>query len=133
MSDTLLNLFSYDSKTDTCMAERLEKNPWTRFAAKVFALSLDSKASNAPQIVSMALAMDAGERGWMKLFERWAAKSHELGKIERAFLDSPFFLAARAKLRREEFLWSASANFRREYEEAFGYPPGLIWTAMEMR
>jgi len=133
MSDTLLHLFSYDSATDTCFVDKLEQKPWLRFAARTFALSLGSANPKSPHIVSMALAMEAGERGWTKVFNRWAAKSHEIGEVDREFLDSPLFLAARSKLRKEEHLWAAAANFRREYEEQRGCPVALIWTAMEMR
>ena len=81
MSDTLLNLFSYDSGTDSCFLEELEEERWRRFAARVFARSLDSSNLDAPRVVSMALAMEAGERGWTELFERWAAKAHEIGEV----------------------------------------------------
>ena len=133
MSDTLLNLFSYDSGTDSCFLEELEEERWRRFAARVFARSLDSSNLDAPRVVSMALAMEAGERGWTELFERWAAKAHEIGEVDRAFLDSAFFKAARKKVKKEERLCASSSRFNKECESLFGVPLARLWTAMEMR
>ena len=133
MSDTLLSLFSYEPELGACVLEELEEDRWRRFAAQVFARSMDSANLNAPHIVSMALAMEAGERGWDDQFKRWAAKAHELGSVDRDFLNSAFFKAARKRIKKEERLCASSSRFNKDYEQMFGMPLAKLWTAMEMR
>ena len=133
MTDTLLKLFSYDYGRDHCRLHSLPHEDWRLFAAKTYAYAVERGAKDGLLIVASWLAMRAATLGWMDDFARWAAKSHSVGTPDSALLESPRFRAASVKLVREERLYAAAKVFRREYEEAFGYPLHLITMAMEMR
>jgi hypothetical protein len=133
MSDTLLRLFSYDYGKDHCRLHDLPHEDWQFFAAKTYAYAVEREAKDGLLIVASWLAMRAATLGWMDDFARWAAKAHSVGTPNRELVGSSRFKAASVKLVQEERLYAAAKVFRREYEEAFGYPLHLITTAMEMR
>jgi hypothetical protein len=133
MSDTLLMLFSYDPGKDMSRLHELPHSAWQNFAAKTYSAAVERASKDGMLIVSSWLAMRAATKGWMEDFARWAEKAHSVGTPDAALVDSARFKAASVKLVREERLYAASRVFRREYEEAFGYPLSLITIAMDMR
>lgn len=122
MSDTLLNIFSYSPGEDVCEIHELPQLNWRSFAARTFASAVQRGKERGPLVVASCLAMRAGERAWWDDFNRWAAKAHQLGTVDRELLDSPLYKAVAKKLVKEERLYAASRAFRRAFESSFGYP-----------
>jgi len=122
MGDTLLMLFSYQPSEGVCALDELPHLNWRRFAARMFADSIESQGTRAPLLVSAALAMRAGNLGWDDDFRRWGLKAHELGKVDKELLEAPDFKTVSAKLLKEERLFASSRRFRIEFDGCFGYP-----------